>query len=96
MTRPKFDDALVAYLKAYYNGNFYDRLGTSISKPQLPDLSNLVSSLSNFSLPDSEIVAAETVLLEFLVDNIDPTPVMGNTHMSNSHHKCEFVVPAER
>jgi hypothetical protein len=35
--------------------------------------------LSNFSVPDSEIVAAETVLLEFMMDTIDPTPVMGNT-----------------
>ena len=75
----KFDDALVAYLKAYYDGKFYDRMGTAVSKPQLPNSSNLVSSLSNFSVPDSEIVAAETVLLEFLMDTIDPTPVMGNT-----------------
>ena len=32
----------------------------------------------SFSVPDSEIVAAETVLLEFLIDCIDPTPVMGD------------------
>jgi hypothetical protein len=78
-TKPTFDDALVAYLKAYYEGKFYDRMGTAISKPQLPNTSNLVSSLSNFSVPDSEITAAETVLLEFLMDTLDPTPVMGNT-----------------
>jgi len=70
---------LVAYLKAYYDGKFYDRMGTAISKPQLPNSTNLLSSLSNFSVPDSEIVAAETVLLEFIMDTIDPTPVMGNT-----------------
>lgn len=75
----KFDNALVAYLKAYYDGKFYDRMGTAVSKPQLPTTSNLVSSLSNFSVPDSEITAAETVLLEFLMDTVDPTPVMGNT-----------------
>jgi hypothetical protein len=68
----KIDVNLVAYLKAYYDGNFYDRMGTAISKPQLPN------SLTNFSVPDSEIVAAETVLLEFLIDCIDPTPVMGD------------------
>jgi hypothetical protein len=67
------------YLKAYYDGKFYDRLSVAVSKPQLPNSSNLVSSLSNFSVPDSEIVAAETVLLEFLMDTIDPTPVMGDT-----------------
>ena len=54
-------------------------MSVAVSKPQLPNTSNLVSSLSNFSVPDSEIVAAETVLLEFLMDTIDPTPVMGDT-----------------
>ena len=78
-TRPKFDQALVAYLKAYYDNKFYDRMGTLISKPQLPDSSNLLASLSNFSVPDSEITAAESVMLEFLVDTVDPTPVLGNT-----------------
>ena len=74
--KPTFDAAFVAYLKAYYNGTFYDRMSTAISKPKLP---TSVSDMSNFSVPDSEIVAAETVLLEFLMDLIDPTPVMGNT-----------------
>ena len=73
--RPKMGTELVAYLKAYYDGNFYDRMSTAISKPQLP---SSIKSLSNFSVPDSEIVAAETVLLEFLIDSIDPTPVMGD------------------
>ena len=62
-TRPKLGSELISYLKAYYDGDFYDRMGTSISKPQLP---TSLKSLSNFSVPDSEIVAAETVLLEFL------------------------------
>jgi len=74
-TRPKLDADLMAYLKAYYDGKFYDRMGTAITKPQLP---TSLTSLSNFSVPDSEIVAAETVLLEFLIDCIDPTPVMGD------------------
>lgn len=74
-TRPKLGSELVSYLKAYYDGDFYDRMGTSISKPQLP---TSLKSLSNFSVPDSEIVAAETVLLEFLIDSIDRTPVMGD------------------
>lgn len=74
-TRPKLGPEFVAYLKEYYDGKFYDRMSTAISKPQLP---TGLSGLSNFSVPDSEIVAAETVLLEFLIDCIDPTPVMGD------------------
>lgn len=74
-TRPKLGPEFVAYLKAYYDGKFYDRMSTAISKPQLP---SGLSGLSNFSVPDSEIVAAETVLLEFLIDCVDPTPVMGD------------------
>jgi hypothetical protein len=75
VSRPKAGNQLIAYLKAYYDGDFYDRMSTAITKPQLP---TSIKSLSNFSVPDSEIVAAETVLLEFLIDTIDPTPVMGN------------------
>ena len=76
----KIDTTLVAYLKAYYDGKFYDRMGTAISKPQIPSLSSVLTAnrQSNFSIPDSEIVAAETVLLEFMIDCIDPTPVMGD------------------
>jgi hypothetical protein len=77
-SRPKLGTELLAYLKAYYDGKFYDRFGTAISKPQLPTLPSAASPM-NFSVPDSEIVAAETVLLEFLVDAIDPTPVMGDS-----------------
>ena len=73
------DQHLVAYLKAYYDGKFYDRMGTAVTKPQIPSVNQLISSTPiNFSVPDSEIVAAETVLLEFLIDCIDPTPVMGD------------------
>jgi hypothetical protein len=79
----KLDGDFIAYLKAYYNGTFYDRFSTAITKPQLPNTTNLASSLSSFSVPDSEIVAAETVLLEFLIDTIDKTPVMGNTKCPN-------------
>jgi len=75
-SRPRLDTFLVPYLAAYYDGKFYDRLSTAISKPQLP---TSIHSLENFAVPDSEIVAAETVLLEFLIDCIDPTPVMGDT-----------------
>jgi hypothetical protein len=77
-SRPKLGSELLVYLKAYYDGKFYDRFGTAISKPQLSTPPSASSSM-NFSVPDSEIVAAETVLLEFLVDTMDPTPVMGDS-----------------
>lgn len=79
-TRPPLNNALLAYLRAYYDGKFYDRFGTAISKPQ--SLSKAAESPFPlaFSVPDSEIVAAETVLLEFLIDTIDGVPVMGNTN----------------
>jgi len=61
------DKAFVEYLKAYYKGNFVDRMGTRLDKPQISS-----------TVPDSEIVAAETVLLEFIFDLADNTPVMGD------------------
>ena len=63
-----FDQTFIKYFEAYYNGKFVDRLGTSLDKPKISS-----------TVPDSEIVAAETVLLEFLIDAIDSTPVMGDT-----------------
>lgn len=67
-TRPQPDKAFIAYFEAYYHGKFVDRMGTTVEKPQI-----------STTIPDSEIVAAETVLLEFLIDAVDPTPVMGDT-----------------
>jgi hypothetical protein len=52
-------------------------MGALVSKPTLPSFSN-PSSFSNVSIPDSEIVNAETVMIEFMLDWIDPTPIMGN------------------
>ncbi len=66
-THPPLDTTFIAYFEAYYNGKFVDRMGTALDKPQISS-----------TVPDSEIVAAETVLLEFLIDSIDPTPVMGD------------------
>jgi hypothetical protein len=67
-SHPPLDKTFIAYFEAYYNGEFTDRLGTALDKPQISS-----------TVPDSEIVAAETVLLEFLIDTIDTTPVMGDT-----------------
>jgi len=75
-TRPPLRTELVAYFKAYYDGKFYDRMSNAIAKPQMPLTLTAGPSPISFSVPDSEIVAAATVLLEFLIDCIDPTPVM--------------------
>jgi hypothetical protein len=64
---PPLNQTFIAYFEAYYKGQFTDRMGTTLDKPQISS-----------TVPDSEIVAAETVLLEFLIDLIDPTPVMGS------------------
>jgi hypothetical protein len=66
-SRPALDKTLVAYLDAYYHGKFADRMGTVADKFEI-----------STKITDSEIAAAETVLLEFLMDLIDPTPVMGD------------------
>jgi hypothetical protein len=60
------DPTFIAYFQAYYKGQFIDRMGTKMAAPQI-----------SLTVPDTEITAAETVLLEFLMDTIDPTPVMG-------------------
>lgn len=65
--RPPLDRTFIAYFEAYYKGNFVDRMGTQLDKPQISS-----------TVPDSEIVAAETVLLEFLIDLVDRTPVLGD------------------
>lgn len=72
--RTPLDEAAVAYIDAYYHGNFVDRMSSSISKPNL----SLKLPVA-LSITDADIAAAETVLLEFVADAVDPTPVMGDT-----------------
>lgn len=69
--------AISTYLSAYYSNKFYDRMGTQLSKPGVT-ISQGTSAGTTFSLPDSQITAAETVLLEYLGDLVFPTPVMGD------------------
>ena len=61
-------NALAAYFTAYYQGKFYDRFSQSVSKPSL-----------STTIPDTEIAAALTVLVEYIADLVDPTPVLGDT-----------------
>jgi hypothetical protein len=77
--RPPLDKTLVAYLSAYYKGRFTDRLSVVSPKPNI-----------STTIPDSEIAAAETVLLEFVMDTIDPTPVMGDDPVSSVSSTTHF------
>jgi len=77
--RPPLDKTLLAYLTAYYKGKFTDRLSVVSPKPNI-----------STTIPDSEIAAAETVLLEFMMDTIDPTPVMGDDPASSISGTTHF------
>lgn len=77
--RAALDKTLVAYLTAYYKGKFTDRLSIVSPKPNI-----------STTIPDSEIAAAETVLLEFVADTIDPTPVMGDSPAASISSTTRF------
>ncbi len=55
------------YFTQYYEGKFVDRFGVSISKPSL-----------STTVTDAQITAAFTVLMEYVIDQVDPTPVFGD------------------
>jgi hypothetical protein len=55
------------YFTAYYSGKFYDRLGKNLAKPTI-----------SLTVSDAEIAGALSFLLEYTVDLIDPTPVLGS------------------
>ena len=59
--------AFSIYFTAYYEGNFIDRFGNSVTKPEI-----------SLTIPDTEIAAALTFMLEYVADLIDPTPVLGD------------------
>jgi hypothetical protein len=68
------NSTIAAYFAAYYEGKFVDRLGQGIAKPQI-SFNSLPISLT---ITDAQIAAVETVLIEYIADLVDPTPVMGD------------------
>jgi len=69
------------YFSAYYGGTFVDRFGQIIAKPNLslPDFLNPGAPVKlSLSLSDADMGAALTVLIEYLADLFDPTPVLGS------------------
>lgn len=66
------DNSFVAYFIAYYKGKFVDRMGQQYGPPSV-----------STTITDTEIEDAETVLLEFIADALDSTPVFGDTPISD-------------
>lgn len=64
------------YFTDYYEGKFTDRFGQSVSKPTF-----------SLTVPDAEIAAALIVLVEYTVDLIDPTPVLGDKDPDPTTHQ---------
>jgi subtilase family serine protease len=62
------DGMFYSYMAAYYQNKFVDRMGVSVAAPTISQ-----------TITDAEITAAETILLEYLFDKIDKTPVLGHT-----------------
>lgn len=64
------------YFVDYYEGNFYDRLGANVTKP-------IISAQT----PDSDIASALTIVIEYLIDLIDPTPVLVDQDVVPATHQ---------
>jgi hypothetical protein len=69
-------NTFATYFVDYYEGNFYDRLGNAITKPTI-----------SAQIPDSDISSALSVLIEYLIDLIDPTPVLGDKDLDSSTNR---------
>jgi hypothetical protein len=75
--------ALKAYFKHYYDGTFTDRMGNTLASPQLPQFPS--AGPVSISVTDGEIMDAENVLLEWVIDTLDrSTPVMVYTDPSGA------------
>jgi hypothetical protein len=64
------------YFNEYYKGAFVDRFGQTIKKPEL-----------SMTVPNAEIAAALTFLMEYLTDLVDPTPILGDTVQESASTK---------
>lgn len=67
------------YFVAYYSGEFVDRLGQKIERPKF-DVSFPIALV----IPNADIAAAVSVIVEFIVDLVDPTPVLGNAETASA------------
>ena len=70
-------NAFATYFTNYYEGKFVDRLGQSIKKPQIA--STTLSIPISITIPDADIASALTVLIEYVADLFDTTPVLIDT-----------------
>jgi len=73
-------DALPKYFTEYYEGKFVDRFGVPVKKPSIASFDPAASggAYLTVTLTDADITAAESVLIEYLGDLLDPTPILGD------------------
>jgi hypothetical protein len=63
---PKLPDTFVTYFKEYYDGKYVDRFGENIAKPTV-----------SLTVSDQDIAGALSVLVDYIIDTVDQTPVWG-------------------
>ncbi|MFC6310402.1 hypothetical protein E2553_35205 [Paraburkholderia dipogonis] len=76
------DNIFAEYFSTYYSGKFVDRFGQTIAKPslKLPNLTDPTKSIDlSLTVSDADIASALTVLVEYLADLLDSTPVLGSS-----------------
>jgi hypothetical protein len=76
------DNIFAEYFSTYYSGKFVDRFGQTIAKPslKLPSLTDSSKSIDlSLTVSDADIASALTVLVEYLADLLDSTPVLGSS-----------------
>jgi hypothetical protein len=78
-TDPKKDNVFASYFSTYYDGKFVDRFGQTIAKPslKLPDLNGSHGVDLSITVSDADIAGALTILVDYLADLVDTTPVFG-------------------
>jgi hypothetical protein len=77
--KTKLTDTFAVYFNAYYKGNYVDRFGAPITKPSVA-----------LTVSDQEIANALSVLVDYILDSIDPTPVWGSDPLGGVNDKTKF------
>jgi len=84
----------VKYFSDFYDEKFVDRFGQTIAKPSslsLPDVPAGTAPIKiSMAVSDADIASALTVLIEYLADIFDPTPVLGTDPFGQFSSKTKF------
>ena len=76
------NDSFDFYFKSYYDKKFVDRFGRGVPRPEISKDFPISIAIS-----DADIASAEVVLLEYIFDVIDPTPIFGDTDLFSATTK---------